>query len=127
MSHRLTHCAADRRAHDRAWAPERARRADGLTHFQHRLEAALHDAGYRIVDRTVAPIRGGEPGDLYVTGRVDPPAVRIYVYADGVEVEAAPDPLRLERRDGAHPDAMVRTLVDRLDALAARDPSRPRR
>ena len=117
MSSRVPRCAADRRAHDQAWGPERALEADGLSRFQHRVEATLREAGYAIADRAVAPVRGGEPGDLYVTGLVGAPAARVYLYQGGVELDAGERSLRLEEWDVASPDAMIGALLDRLGEL----------
>jgi hypothetical protein len=110
-------CAADRRAHDQVWGPERVLEADGLSRFQHRVEAALRDAGYEIASREAAPVRGGEPGDLYLTGLVGTAAARVYVYQDGLELEADGRTLRLEDSDVRHPDEMLHALLGRLGEL----------
>ena len=110
-------CAADRRAHDAVWDPERVREADGLSRFQHRVEAALRKAGYVIVDREVAPVRGGEPGDLYLTGAVGPGATRLYVYEDAVELGSGARTLRLEDWDVRSPDELVLALLSRLGEI----------
>ena len=117
MPNWFARCAADRRAHDQVWGPERVRDADGLSRFQHRVEAALREAGHELAEREVAPVRGGEPEDLYVTGLVGPSAARVYVYEDGVELAAGERTLRLEDWDVRHPDEMVHALLARLAEL----------
>ena len=116
MPNWFARCAADRRAHDQAWEPERVREAGGLSRFQHRVEAALREAGHELAEREVAPVRG-EADDLYITGLVGPSATRVYVYQDGLELDSGEHPLRLEDWDVRHPDEMIRAFLDRLGEL----------
>jgi hypothetical protein len=120
MSNRIDRCAADRRTHERAWGPERAVAPDGLTRFQHRVEAALGEAGYAMAERAVAPLQGGAPDDLFVTGVVGSSRARVFVYRDGVELQGGDAALRLECRDVRDPDDMIRALVARLAEVDAR-------
>jgi len=118
MSNRIARCAPDRRAHDRLWDPERVREPDGLSRFQHRVEDALRDAGHALASRETAPLRGGDPDDLYLTVTVGPSAHRVYAYRDGVELEAGERSLRLDAWDVRDPDEMLRALLTRLGELA---------
>jgi hypothetical protein len=113
-------CAADRRTHDLVWASERVLEASGLSRFQHRAEEALRDAGYPLRAREVTPIRGGEPDDLFVTGLVGHGDARVYLYQDGVELQAEAGALRLEDWDVREPDEMIRALLARVSEVEGR-------
>ncbi len=110
-----------RRAHEGLWAPERVIGADGLSIFQRRAEAELTTAGYTLRERVVAPLRGGAPTDLYITGSVGHPGARVYLYQDGVEVCLGKEVLRLEDWDVEGPDQMIRKLMETLATLDARE------
>ena len=102
--------------HEALWQPERATGPDGLSRFQRRAEAALNEAGFSIAERVVENVRGGEPGDLSITGRAGAANAIIFIYQDGVEILEAPHQLRLEDWDVDSPEAMIQTLLETLRA-----------
>ena len=101
-----------RAEHEALWQPERVLGPDGLSRFQARAEAALNEAGFPIAERTVENVRGGEPGDLSISGRVGAAKAVIFIYQDGVEILAAPQELRLEDWDVDTPEAMIQALLE---------------
>lgn len=77
-------------------------------------------AGHQLRDRRVVPLSGGDPSDLVVTGLIGPESGRLYVYQDGVELQAESHSLRLEDWDTRGPEDMVARLLEKLAELHAR-------